>query len=84
MPQEFQNSLAQIKNRLADLESETDDVIARLLKRRSQIEASDKRLASLHSQCSILCSSLALLEEVLLNRLRAARTSEPFPEVPQR
>jgi chromosome segregation ATPase len=65
----FQPELDEIKTRLGvfeseiqALESETEAVIARLLARKSEIEASGKHLANLSSQCSELCSSLARLQ----------------------
>jgi hypothetical protein len=64
-------SLARIKTCLADVRSETESVIARLLERKLEIEASGKRLAILHSQCLTLCSYAAQIQAKLSDYPRA-------------
>jgi len=55
--------LNQIESRLNDLEAQTEAVISRLVKQRSEIQAADKRLAILSSRHSNLCSLLSRIEE---------------------
>lgn len=63
--------LARIGDCLADLESRTKVLITRLLERQSEIEASGKLLADLHSQRLTLRSCAAELRAMLSNRPHA-------------
>jgi hypothetical protein len=68
---QFGAKLESFKAKAEGIESEIQGVISRLLDQRSEIEASGKLLAILHSQCLTLGSSIAEIQALLSNRLHA-------------
>jgi predicted nuclease with TOPRIM domain len=61
MHSDYQERLNRVEATLAEIRAETVDVLSRLVERQSQIDAVDRCLANLDSQCSELKRQLARL-----------------------
>ena len=66
------DSLRRIEDQMIAQEKAIEGGITALLRQRSEIEASGKRLANLSSLCSILDSLLARLREVVSEHPRSS------------